>query len=68
MREILRTNNIVELSWAQNVLTEGGIETFLFDQHAAMVDGSINMLEQRLMVADDLYNQAKRLLAAAKVE
>ena len=66
MKELLRTNNLVYLSFAQAVLQDAGIETLLFDAHMSVMDGSIGALPRRLMVADDEFERAKRVLAEAE--
>jgi hypothetical protein len=63
MKELLRTNNIVYLSFAQAVLKDAGIETLVFDGHMSIVEGSIGVLPRRLMVANDDETAARRLLA-----
>jgi len=68
MKEILRTNNAVYLSFAQVVLAEAGIESLVFDTHMSIVEGSLGVLPRRLMVADDDVVRARRLLAEAEPE
>jgi hypothetical protein len=65
MRAILRTNDAVMLSYAQSVLDEAGIQTLIFDTHASIMDGSMGMVPRRLMVPDDDFTQAQRLLREA---
>ena len=66
MREILRTNNSIQLSWAQSVLEQAGVQPFHFDQHTSVLEGSISAIEQRLKVSDEDYDRAKRFLEAAE--
>jgi hypothetical protein len=67
MKELIRTNNAVYLSFAQAVLKDAGIETLLFDAHMSVMDGSIGALPRRLMVVKDHeLERAKRLLAEAE--
>ena len=66
MKELLRTNNLVYLSFAQVVLKDAGIETLLFDAHMSVMDGSIGALPRRLMVADDELARAQKILAEAE--
>lgn len=65
MRALLKTNDAVMLSFAQSVLEEAGIQTIIFDTHASIMDGSMGMLPRRLMVADEDFPQAARLLREA---
>jgi len=66
MKELLRTNNLVYLSFAQAVLKDAGIETLLFDVHMSVMDGSIGALPRRLMVADSEFARAEKILADAE--
>ena len=67
MKEIVRTNNAVYLSFAQAVLKDAGIETLLFDAHMSVMDGSIGALPRRLMVVKDHeFERAKRILVEAE--
>lgn len=66
MKELLRTNNVVYISYAQAVLADAGIETLVFDGNMSIVEGSIGALPRRLMVADEDEAAARRLLAAAE--
>ena len=66
MKELLRTNNVVYLSYAQAILKDGGIETLVFDGHMSIVEGSLGVLPRRLMVADEDEAPALRLLANAE--
>ena len=38
------------------------IEVLVFDENASVMDGSMGMLPRRLMVADDDFVQAQRIL------
>jgi hypothetical protein len=58
MREVLKSNNPVVLSYATHILEESGIDALVFDTHASIMDGSTVMVPRRLMVADDDFNRA----------
>jgi len=68
MKELLRTNNIFRLSWAQALLTDAGIGSVILDQHASLVEGSIGAIQRRLMVAERDHNRARRLIAEAETK
>jgi hypothetical protein len=65
MREILKSNNPVELSFAEAVLKDSGIDSVIFDEHMSVIDGSMVILPRRLMVSDDDEDRAVTLLRAA---
>lgn len=66
MKELLRTNNAVYLSYAQAVLTDAGIDTLVFDNHTSVMEGSLGVLPRRLMVLDEDLSRAQKLLAEAE--
>ncbi|HTN96602.1 MAG TPA: DUF2007 domain-containing protein [Nordella sp.] len=63
MKEVLRTNDLVLLSYATHVLAEAGIEATVFDAHMSAVEGSIGVFPRRLMVQDDDIVKALRELS-----
>ena len=63
MKELLRTNNPVRLSWLQALLQDAGIEWLVLDHHTSLVEGNIGAIPRRLMVADRDYHRARTLLA-----
>ena len=65
MRAVLKSNNPVTLSFAANLLSQEGIENIVFDENASVMDGSMGFVQRRLMVADDDFARAGRLLKAA---
>ncbi len=68
MKELLRTNDIVKLSWLEALLADAGIETLVLDLHTSIVEGSIGILPRRLMVSDDDYVRARLVLREAGEE
>ena len=65
MRALLKTNDPVVLSFAANVLEQAGIESVVFDSHASIMDGRMIMVPRRLMVLDEDFTAADRLLRQA---
>ena len=59
--------NPVTLSFAQAVLKDAGIESFLFDMNASVLDGSTIIVRKRLMIIDDDEAEARELLEAAGI-
>ncbi|HEX5319074.1 MAG TPA: DUF2007 domain-containing protein [Stellaceae bacterium] len=66
MKELLRTNDIVRLSWLQAVLNDAGIDCLVLDQHTSLVEGSIGAIQRRLMVAVDDHPRAHALIRQAE--
>lgn len=65
MREILKSNNPVELNFAEAVLRDAGISCVTLDTHMSIMDGSMVIIPQRLMVADGDETRARALLKDA---
>jgi Putative prokaryotic signal transducing protein len=65
MKELLRTNNVVRLSWVQALLRDSGIESLVLDEHTSLVEGSIGAIQRRLMVLERDFARARALVAAA---
>ncbi len=65
MKEILRTGDPVQLSWVSAMLAGENIETIVLDTHMSFAEGSASAIPRRIMVADEDYEAARRLLADA---
>lgn len=65
MKELLRTNDLVRLSWLQALLADAGIETFVLDHNTAAIEGGISALQRRLMVREPDHRRALAALAEA---
>jgi Putative prokaryotic signal transducing protein len=68
MKELVRSNDAVRLSWLQAVLADAGIETVMLDNHTSIVEGSIGAIQRRLMVDDADHARACAALRAAEAE
>lgn len=66
MKEIARSTDPVRLSFLTALLADGGVTAVLFDTHASIIQGSLGVLPQRLMVADDDYDEAVGILKSAE--
>lgn len=62
MREILKSNNPVDLSYAEAVLKDAGIPSVVFDDQMSVMDGSMVILPRRLMVSNEDEHRARALL------
>jgi Putative prokaryotic signal transducing protein len=65
MKELLRTNNAVRLSWVQALLNDSGIDSLVLDHYTSMVEGNIGAIPRRLMVSDRDFARARAVLATA---
>ncbi len=67
MRELVRSNDPVLISFATSVLTDAGIQHTVTDSHMNVIDGSIGAVSPRILVSPDQYEEARRLLEEAGV-
>ncbi|HMB76084.1 MAG TPA: DUF2007 domain-containing protein [Kiloniellaceae bacterium] len=65
MRELLRTNDLAEISWIRALLSDAEIVSVVLDGHMSVVEGSLGILARRVMVADEDHARACRLLQEA---
>lgn len=65
MQELLRSNDLVHISWVRSVLDAAGIEHVLLDDHVSGVEGSIGAFPRRLVVPDDRLEAARTAIATA---
>ncbi|MCC7045407.1 MAG: DUF2007 domain-containing protein [Alphaproteobacteria bacterium] len=62
MKEVIRSNDLVVLSWAQALLAGSGIPCVVLDAHTSAVEGSIGAIARRVMVDDEDHQPARRLI------
>lgn len=67
MIELFRSNDPVVMSFAVSVLRDAGIEHSVADSHMSVIDGSINAITNRILVAPDRLDEAARLLTEAGI-
>lgn len=65
MKELLRANDPVRLSFLIALLRDAGIEAFVLDGHMSVLEGSANAIPRRLMVAAADHAAARRVLEEA---
>lgn len=68
MVELVRSNDLVYLSWVEATLSAAGIASLLTDQHTSVLEGSIGAIPRRILVDDDDIGRARRILAQATAE
>lgn len=67
MEPVLKTTNPATLSFAEAILKEAGIDSFVMDQHVSMLEGSIGAIPRRLMVIEGDVAAAIRALELAGI-
>ncbi len=68
MKELVRTNDMVKISWLRALLSDAGIETFVLDNNTSVLEGSVIAIVPRLMVVDEDHQRARALLIEAGEE
>ena len=62
MREIIRSNDPILLNFAQVLLRDAGVDAVLMDQNMSVMEGSIGILQRRLMVPVGDIEQARQIM------
>ena len=65
MRELMRTNDLVAISFATALLRDAGIPHAVMDENMSVLEGSIGILPRRLLVDGDRIAQSARILRDA---
>jgi Putative prokaryotic signal transducing protein len=68
MGELLRSNDAVLIGFAQSVLRQAGIASFVADQYMSVVEGSIGAFPRRLQVGNADWAAARLALRDAGLE
>jgi hypothetical protein len=66
MKELIRANDPVLLSWVIATLSGENIESVVLDTHTSVLEGSVTAIERRVMVIDEDYSRARRILDDAR--
>lgn len=67
MEELVRTNDLVLISYVSHLLEEAGIPFEVFDSHTSAVEGSIGAIPRRVMVESGDFPAARRILSNASI-
>ena len=68
MVELLRTNDLVLISWLRSILAGEDIEVLVLDNHTSVLEGSALAIPRRVMVVEDDLTRARKVYDAAKEE
>ena len=67
MEELLRTNDIVLISFVEVLLRDAGIEPLVADQNMSVLDGSLGVLPRRVLVREDQLERARDIVTSAGI-
>lgn len=65
MLELIRTNDPVVLSYAESLMRDFDIHCMIADQGMSILEGSIGVLQRRLLVDSDEADRARQILIDA---
>ncbi len=62
MKELLRTNDLVYLSFVRHILNEAEVDHLVLDEYTSAVEGSINAIPRRVIVKENVFEFARKLI------
>ena len=65
MQELIRTNDVVLLSYAESLIRDAGIHCMIADQTMSILEGSRGLLPRRFLVEADRADEARQILSDA---
>ena len=68
MKELLRSNDVVHLSWIKSVFDKSNIPIFVMDEQMSVLQGSANAIPRRVLVSEGDHVQAMKILEDAQSE
>ena len=68
MRELIRANDPVLLSVASSLMKDAGIHCMVADQSMSVLEGSLGLLQRRLLVEEGRSDEARGILSDAGLE
>jgi hypothetical protein len=68
MKELIRSNDLVFISYVEALLSEANIPHDVADAHMSAVVGLIDISPRRIMVSDEDWSKAKEIVDAAATE
>ncbi len=68
MIELVRSNDLVLISFVRSLLSEARIPFELLDQNMSIMEGSLGVLQQRVMVDDARLPEAQKLLRDVDID
>ncbi|MEL0112731.1 MAG: DUF2007 domain-containing protein, partial [Rickettsiales bacterium] len=66
MKELVRTNDPVRISWLTAILSAQGIDAIVLDNHTSILEGQIGAIPRRVMVIDEDFEAARVIVSAAE--
>lgn len=67
MEELLRTNDLVLISFVEALMRDAGIEHLVLDQNMSAIEGSLGILPRRVLVPSTRLDEARQIVRAAGI-
>jgi len=67
LEELIRTNDMVLISFVEALLKDAGIAHLVVDQNMSVIEGSLGVLPRRILVGRDEIAGARTLLEEAGI-
>lgn len=67
MIELIRTNDPVTISFVESLLRDADMTFFVADQNMSIMEGSLGVLQRRIMIDEADADDARRLLIDAGI-
>ena len=67
MTELIRTNDLALISAVEGLLKAADIPYHVADRHNAILEGSMNWMQMRILVPDDREAEARELLGGTEM-
>ncbi len=67
MEELLKTNDLVLISYVEALLRDAGIDMLILDQNMSVIEGSLGVLPRRILVPEDRLSTARNILHSAGI-
>ena len=65
MEEIVRTNDLVLISYIEALLDQAGVAHLVLDTHMSVLEGSLGIIPRRILVDSDQVGLARMRLREA---
>ena len=67
MEELLKTNDLVLISFVEALMRDAGIEVLVLDQNMSVIEGSLGVLPRRVLVPEHRLADARHIAEQAGI-
>jgi len=68
LKELIKTNDAVLISYVEALLSEAGIAFVVADRNMSVLEGSVGVLPRRVLVPDAILFAARNILNEAGID